>query len=349
MCDTMGKLFGNKAIFAKNSDRSPNEPQVVEYFPAAVHEEAMVKTTYIEVEQVKETYAFVLSRPTWLWGGEMGVNEYGVCIGNEAVFTKGKYNDPYFMSVLSGAEEQLKSKGYSISFIRTVTELNDRKRLATAFDEDVSGLILMESLDSDTYEFIRSKVPHIVGIDTKRTDIDNVAYDHHDVGMQATQHLIRLGHTKIGYIGGSGESAQIVSSRRYQGYSLAMQAAGLPINPDWVIDCEWDEALCAKKLQELCSRDNLPTAFFAASDLMAISALSAFEECRVDVPGKVAVIGMSDIEIARFTVPPLTTLRVPKEELGMVAANLLVERLSGSTLPPQKVTLPSKLIKRGTT
>lgn len=270
-------------------------------------------------------------------------------IGCILSITKGKYNDPYFMSVLSGVEEQLKSKGYGISFIRTVTELNDRNRLATAFDEDVSGLILMESLDSDTYEFIRSKVPHIVGIDTKRADIDNVAYDHHDVGMQATQHLISLGHTKIGYIGGSGESSQIVNSRRYQGYSLAMQAAGLPINPDWVIDCEWDESLCAKKLQELCSRNNLPTAFFAASDLMAISALSAFEECRVDVPSKVAVIGMSDIEIARFTVPPLTTLRVPKEELGMVAANLLVERLSGSTLPPQKVTLPSKLIKRGTT
>lgn len=93
MCDTMGKIFENKAIFAKNSDRSPNEPQVVEFYPAKVHEEAMVKTTYIEVEQVKETYAFVLSRPTWLWGGEMGVNEHGVCIGNEAVFTKGKYDD----------------------------------------------------------------------------------------------------------------------------------------------------------------------------------------------------------------------------------------------------------------
>ena len=93
MCDTMGKLFGNRAIFAKNSDRSPNEPQVVEFFPAAVHEEAMVKTTYIEVEQVKETFGFILSRPTWLWGGEMGVNEHGVCIGNEAVFTKGKYDD----------------------------------------------------------------------------------------------------------------------------------------------------------------------------------------------------------------------------------------------------------------
>ena len=94
MCDTMGKLFGDKgAIFIKNSDRSPNEPQVVEWYPAKVHEEKTVKTTYIEVDQVKETKAFILSRPTWLWGGEMGVNECGGCIGNEAVFTKGKYDD----------------------------------------------------------------------------------------------------------------------------------------------------------------------------------------------------------------------------------------------------------------
>ena len=92
MCDTMGKLFDNYAIFAKNSDRSPNEPQVVEYYEAKTHSEKMVKTTYIEVDQVEKTKAFVLSRPMWLWGGEMGVNECGVCIGNEAVFTKGKYN-----------------------------------------------------------------------------------------------------------------------------------------------------------------------------------------------------------------------------------------------------------------
>ena len=93
MCDTMGKIFKVGAIFAKNSDRRPNEPQVVEWYPAAVHEENKVKTTYIEVDQVKETKAMILSRPTWLWGGEMGVNECGVCIGNEAVFTKGKYDD----------------------------------------------------------------------------------------------------------------------------------------------------------------------------------------------------------------------------------------------------------------
>ncbi len=91
MCDTMGVLLDKGAIFAKNSDRSPNEPQVTEWHAAKKHEERSVKTTYLEVEQAKETYAHLLSRPIWLWGGEMGVNECGVCIGNEAVFTKGAY------------------------------------------------------------------------------------------------------------------------------------------------------------------------------------------------------------------------------------------------------------------
>ena len=95
MCDTIGRLHQTPTpIFAKNSDRSPNEPQLVEWYSAARHVEKTVKTTYIEVEQVKETKAHILSRPSWLWGGEMGVNECGVCIGNEAVFTKGKYGEP---------------------------------------------------------------------------------------------------------------------------------------------------------------------------------------------------------------------------------------------------------------
>ncbi len=92
MCDTMGLLTFEKAFFAKNSDRSPNEPQVAEYYAAADYPKGTrLSTTYIEINQAAHTHALLLSRPTWLWGGEMGVNEFGVCIGNEAVFTKGKY------------------------------------------------------------------------------------------------------------------------------------------------------------------------------------------------------------------------------------------------------------------
>lgn len=91
MCDTLGMIAEGKALFAKNSDRSPNEPQVSEYYPARDPQEPMLKATYLTIDQVAHTYACLLSRPTWMWGAEIGVNERGVCIGNEAVFTKGAY------------------------------------------------------------------------------------------------------------------------------------------------------------------------------------------------------------------------------------------------------------------
>ncbi|MEM3257769.1 MAG: C69 family dipeptidase [Thermoproteota archaeon] len=92
MCDTL-VVIGNstkngETIFAKNSDREPNEPQALEFYPRMKHDEEYVKCTYVLVPQVKETYAILISRPIWMWGAEMGVNEFGLAIGNEAVFTK---------------------------------------------------------------------------------------------------------------------------------------------------------------------------------------------------------------------------------------------------------------------
>ncbi|XP_045693489.1 secernin-2 isoform X2 [Phyllostomus hastatus] len=76
-------------IFAKNSDRPRDEVQEVVFVPAGTHAPgSRLQCTYIEVEQVSETHAVILSRPSWLWGAEMGANEHGVCIGNEAVWTK---------------------------------------------------------------------------------------------------------------------------------------------------------------------------------------------------------------------------------------------------------------------
>lgn len=93
MCDTIGKIEenGKWSFFAKNSDRQQKEPQIMLYVPEKHHQEKIVKTTYLEIEQVENTHAILISKPSWMWGAEMGVNECGVCIGNEAVSTKGKY------------------------------------------------------------------------------------------------------------------------------------------------------------------------------------------------------------------------------------------------------------------
>lgn len=89
MCDTIVIVEDGRTLFAKNSDREAAEPQVVQYFPPAESDTpAILKTTYIEVPEVATRYAVILSRPIWMWGAEMGVNENGVAIGNEAVFSK---------------------------------------------------------------------------------------------------------------------------------------------------------------------------------------------------------------------------------------------------------------------
>ena len=93
MCDTLiatkSATADGVAVFGKNSDRPANEGQHIAYFPAAHHASgSRVKCTYIEIPQVEKTHAVLLSKPFWMWGAEMGVNEHGLVIGNEAVFSK---------------------------------------------------------------------------------------------------------------------------------------------------------------------------------------------------------------------------------------------------------------------
>lgn len=91
MCDTFVKR-GEASFFGKNSDRSCNEPNLVMYFPAAKHFEPRLQATYITLPQVEYTNGVLLVKPSWMWGAEMGINDKGVCIGNEAVFTKSRSN-----------------------------------------------------------------------------------------------------------------------------------------------------------------------------------------------------------------------------------------------------------------
>lgn len=263
--------------------------------------------------------------------------------------TKKGYNDPYYMSILAGVEKELREAGIDLTFMKSAPVLQDKNTLTSTFNDPLDGLILMEPLSDAIYQYIKKRVPHIVGIDTLRNDIDDVGYDHLQNGILATKHLIDKGHKEIGFIGGSGESGDIKDSQRYQGYIIAMHKAGLPVHKEWIIDCKWNEEECVEKVDQLCKSKHYPSAIFAASDLMAMAAMKSFYTNGVSVPERVAVIGMSDIEMSQYSNPPLTTYHVPKEEIGKVAANLLLARIQGDKTLPQKIILPTTFVERNST
>ena len=151
----------------------------------------------------------------------------GIKIGCVLCVTKDKYEDPFYMSILSGIEEQLAAEGLSLTFLRTFMELEDETVLANTLSAGITGVILMEALNDRTYGYLRPRVPFLVGIDTQREEIDNIGYDHYRVAAMMTNHLIAKGHTRIAYTGGSGETGNIRCSKRFQGFASTMAVHGL--------------------------------------------------------------------------------------------------------------------------
>ncbi len=131
MCDTLVAL-GNSTqdgsvLFAKNSDRQPNEPHIMIRIPRIQHDlssNKCLKATYIEIPQAEKTYEVILLKPSWIWGCEMGWNEYGLNIGNEAVFTKEEYGSPGLigMDMARIALERCKSSEEAVGMITGLLE-----------------------------------------------------------------------------------------------------------------------------------------------------------------------------------------------------------------------------------
>lgn len=270
-------------------------------------------------------------------------------LGCVVAVPQNKYNHPYFSIILEGVEKALTLEGYRLEFIHSMesdADLDQLQRLVK--DSSLDGMIVVEGIPSLAYRWIKEHVKVIVGIDISDSDVPVIAYDRISAAKAAVNHLIGNGHKNIGFIGGPGLQGDIHNEKRYRGYQYAMDEAGLTIDQDWVINVNWDVTNSYEMVKQVLERQtkNRPTALFVASDMMAIPAMRAVTEQQLSIPNDLAFFGVDNIELSQYTTPPLSTINVPKLEMGMIAAKMLLDYLNQLFTIPVKVLVPYELILR---
>ena len=268
-------------------------------------------------------------------------------VGCIVAVTQNKYNHPYFSGILQGIEKQLADNGHELAFIHTGEDLRNPATLNRILHENTpDGLIMVEGLEPPLYDAIRKNVPHLVGVDLSDPGIPRVTYDRLAAAKAAVKHLLALGHTRIAFIGGAGLSHDMEREKRYRGYREALHEAGLDVRSDWAINTRWDVESSYVMTKELLKEADRPSAIFAASDMLAISAMRAANECGLKIPDDVAFAGIDNIEFSSYSSPPLTTIHIPKFEIGQIAAKTLIDYAQGKYAIPVKISVPFELTVR---
>lgn len=176
--------------------------------------------------------------------------------------------------------------------------------------------------------------------------VPTIGSDHVVTGTLAAEHLLGLGHRRIGTV--TGPRQRQVVQRRTRGFRAALRAAGEPLPEQRVVEADWTYDGGWAATHHLLDADPSVTAVFVHNDVMAMGALKALHERGLRLPADCSVVGCDDLSFAGYLVPPLTTVRIPFQETGERAATLLLDRIGGAEIPTRDL-LPVELVIREST
>lgn len=251
---------------------------------------------------------------------------------------------PFFQMMIAGVEEECRSRGMEMVLCNLDRrDANFEEQLRWVQNDKSSGVILLgtEMLDEDAPLISGLTVPFVV-IDYWKEDMafNTVLINNADASRMATDYLIHKGHKKIGYLRGDFRIRPFQA--RASGYRSALRRASLPLTQEHVITLRPTMNGAYEDMRQYLSRGHkLPTAFFADNDMIALGAVKAMADMGIRVPDDVSVVGFDDLPFSSISAPPLTTLRVPKQEMGRVAVRRVSELIkTGESLCLKQQVLP---------
>ena len=254
--------------------------------------------------------------------------------------------NPFYSRVLEGIEAELAYNNYNL--VLQLIPKNSMDNVPKMVRErNVDGLILVGAYREWFIEQMASVQLPLVLIDPKIEfqKCNQVLIDNEQGAFVATQYLISLGHKRIGFI--SGDLATLSFKSRYMGYVKALKYNGLSVDEKLLATGGVEKGY--EQVKSLITLEDKPTAIFAANDINAIYGYKAISDLGLNVPDDISIAGFDDIELAKMCTPPLTTVRVYKEELGSIAVRRLLKILNKEVQEPLTSVIPIKLIQREST
>lgn len=260
-------------------------------------------------------------------------------------------SNPYFTEIARGIQDAAMEEGYAVLVGNTDGDLEKEALYGEILlEKQVDGVILIAAGHSGPHiEVLRLRgIPiGVVDRDSPESNVDSVQIDNFDGGKIATRHLIELGHVRIACI--AGPLDVYPSYDRVYGYLAALRDAGIDVDPALTVNGNFHADSGFEAVSHLFRLDSPPTAIFACNDMMAIGALGALSQHNLHCPEDVSLVGFDDIQLSRFTNPPLTTISQPKQEMGKQATFLLLTRMAEPNLPARTIKLDASLVHRMTT
>jgi len=268
--------------------------------------------------------------------------------------------EPFYTRVFLGVEFEARRHDLYV-LLTSVNGRSSRPEPMPRFllEQNVDGVLIAGRVQEKLLkDVIQKKVPTVlVDFDGKPCDCSKVLIDNVEGARLATSHLLELGHSAVGFIGG--EKDHPSARERLDGYRAALLQAGLEVREEWV-EFEGDTMSTPNgriAFRRMWEQESHPTAVVCVNDAMAFGVQLAAKEAGLQLPEDLSVVGFDDVAMCGLVDPPMTTIRVNKEDLGATALRVLVDRIErgggatvtrvGVELVTRKSTMPPKHKQNG--
>ncbi|MEU8238479.1 substrate-binding domain-containing protein [Actinoplanes missouriensis] len=257
---------------------------------------------------------------------------------------------PYTLEVVRGIVTGAAEVG-----AHAVIGMTNRQPISRWLDEceamGAAGMILVISMlaEQDQQRIVDQHIPVVLvdPLSEPVIEIPSIGVTNWKGGRTAVEHLLGLGHRRIGMLAGRPHS--VAGAARLHGYRAALDEAGIAADPALIKSSDFDFEEAVEATTELLALPQPPTAVFAASDAQALGALEAARRAGRRVPDDLSLVSFDDTAVAAMASPPLTAVCQPFEDMGRIAVQTLIQLAEGRTVPAPRVELTTRLVVREST